>query len=435
MQDVVGGQRVFVRNATGLVRSASLLDLGIFNICGNLVVPFATGLFWAYAVWPRTNFIVSIVLGGVLCSFVWLCWALLAATMPRTGGGYIFNTRILSPPLGFAADWLQFVSAILAMALWTTWLSTVGLSSVFSIWGSLRGNNQVTGWAATVMKEHWTFLLGLVLIVGVFGLAAASLKWSLRLQTATTFIALGGMVLAILVMLFTGNSSYISHFNDYAQPFTNQADSYHWIIAQAKENGFTPASEAGYSAGDTFGAIFVVLTVSIWAWSSAYLAGEMRGARSVGRQIKVMAGFGGFQIVLFLVAVAVFFKTAGTDFFQSVNYLNTIGANPLPAPPYYTLLAGLSTGSMILAALIVFTFVFNIWSGLWQLVAATSRPLFAYSFDGLLPRRLAAVNERTHTPILAIAFLFVCCIGVHAWASFKASASSRSGRTWVCSPS
>jgi amino acid transporter len=421
IQDLAGGQRVFLRNATGLVRSASLLDLGIFNICGNLVIPFALGLFWAYAVWPRTNFLVAIVVGGLLCSLTWLCWAHLAATMPRTGGGYIYNTRILSPPIGFAADWLQFISAILAMALWTTWFSTVGLASIFSIWGTLRGNTDVAGWTATVLEERWTFLLGIALIAAVFAVAIASLKLSLRLQNTTTFIALGGMLLAIIVMLFTGQSEYVANFNDYAQPYTNQADSYHWIIDQAKAQGFTPASEAGYSFGDTFGSIFVVLTVSIWAWSSAYLAGEMRGARSLSRQVRVMAGFGGFQIVLFLVAIAVFFHAAGTDFFQSINYLNTIGANPLPAPPYYTLLAGLTTGSTLLAGLIVFTFIFNIWSGLWQLVGATSRPLFAYSFDGLLPERLARVNERTHTPIFAIALLFFACVGVHAWASFEAT--------------
>src|SRR5206468_973613 len=56
VQETVAGQRVFVRNATGLVKSASALDMAIFNICGNMVIPFATGLFYAYAIWPRTNF-------------------------------------------------------------------------------------------------------------------------------------------------------------------------------------------------------------------------------------------------------------------------------------------------------------------------------------------------------------------------------------------
>jgi APA family basic amino acid/polyamine antiporter len=416
--DLVGGQRVFLRNSTGLVRSASLFDLGIFNICGSLVIPFATGLFWAYAVWPRTNFVVAIILGGIICSFTWVCWALLAATMPRTGGGYIFNTRILSPPIGFAADWLQFISAILAMALWTTWLATVGFAGVFSIWGALRGNDNVAGWATTVSTENWVFLLGLALIFAVFGAAAWSLKKSLWLQNATFLISTGGLVLAVIVMLFTSQSEYISNFNNFAQPYTNEPDSYHSIIAQAREAGFTPHSVGGYSLGDTIGSIFVVLTVSIWAWSSAYLAGEMRGARSASRQLKVMAGAGAIQILLILVATGLFLKAVGSDFFGSINYLNTIGENPLSAPPYYTLLAGVMVGNPIIAALIVFTFIFNIWSGLSQLIGATSRPLFAYSFDGILPQRLAAVNERTHTPIFAIGLLFLACIGVHAWASY-----------------
>src|SRR5947209_6681684 len=93
------GQRIFVRQATGLVREANMLDLMVFNICGSVGIVFVTGLFWAYSVFPRTNMLWAIVIGGVLCSFMWACWALLAATMPRVAGDYVYNSRILHPVL------------------------------------------------------------------------------------------------------------------------------------------------------------------------------------------------------------------------------------------------------------------------------------------------------------------------------------------------
>ncbi len=416
-QDFVEG-RVFVRNATGLVRSASSLDLGVLNICGNLSIPIATGLFYAYAIWPHTDFPVAILLGGLLCAFTWFCWALLAATMPRTGGGYIFNTRIIGPRVGFAADWLQFVSTVIAMALWTTWLTTVGLTGVFAIWGALKNNNTVAGWVPAISHPGWIFLIGCALTFAVFGVAAKSLKLSFRFQNTTFFISLIGLIIAIIALLLVGNASYINHFNTFAHRYTHRQDSYHYIIALAKANGFT---HGGYKLSDTLGSIYVVLTVSVWAWSSAYLAGEQRGARSVGRQLRVMVGSGSFQILILFLTAFVFLHTAGNAFFGSINYLNTIGKNPLPAPPFYTLLAGVVVSNPVLAALLVFSFVFNIWCGLSELVATSSRPLFAYAFDGLLPSKVAEVNERTHTPLYALGLLCIGCIGVTAYASFSSA--------------
>lgn len=221
------------------------------------------------------------------------------------------------------------------------------------------------------------------------------------------------------MLLLTSKATYISNFNHFAFVYTHQRDSYHAIIAQARANGFTPPSVGGYSASDTFNAIYMVLTVSIWAWSSAYLAGEMRHAARLRREVGVMAGSGGVQILIILVATMLFLHTAGSDFFSSINYLNTIGKNPLPAPPYYTLLAGVAFSNKLIVGLIVFSFVFGIWCGFWELIGAASRPLFAYSFDGIMPRRVADVNKRFHTPTGALAVLFVCALIVQAWASYS----------------
>jgi amino acid transporter len=418
VQDTVAGQRVFVRNATGLVKTASAFDMAVFNICGNMVIPFATGLFYAYAIWPRTNFPVSIILGGILCSFTWVCWALLSTTMPRTGGGYIFNSRIIHPAVGFAFDWLLFLSSVLAMALWTTWLSNVALTSAFSVYGSIQNNARVSGWSTTVLSKGWTFGLGLVLIAAVFGLAAISLKGSLRMQNITFLVSTGGLLLGSVIMLFTSTGTFASHFNKYAQPYTKSPDSYHWVITQASKQGFNSPGVAGFSTADTLAAVWVVMTVSIWAWSSAYMAGEMRGANKASRQLKVMAGSGTAQILILLFATTVFLHTTGTTFFTSLNYLNTIGSSPLPAPPYYTLLTGLVATNPLVVGLLVGSFVLGIWAGLWELIGVTTRPLFAYAFDGVLPYKVADVNPRTRTPVFAIGVMAIACVGVHYWATY-----------------
>ena len=418
MQELVGDRRIFVRNATGLVRNARLLDNAVFNVAGTTVIPYATGLFYIFTIFPRANLLLAIVIGGALSAITWWCLALLTATMPRTGGAYVFNTRILGPITGFTADWLDLISSVLAMALWTTWFATVGLSSAFSAWGALEHDARISGWAATLSTHNWTFALGVALTVVMFGIAAVSLRKSLWLQNVTLFISVGGLILAGVIMALTSRGTYIANFNHFAHPYTHVADSYHYVIRKAVAAGYTPASQAGYSGTQTFGSIFVVFTTSIWAWSSMYVAGEMRGARKVRRQIIAMVGAGTFQVLLFLVATWLFFRTAGNTFFVANNYLYTVGKSPLPSPPYYTLLAAVTVRNVVIVGIILFSFVLNIWCGFWQLVWQTSRQVFAYSFDGILPEKLADVSDRTHQPVISLAVLGAACIGFTYWATY-----------------
>jgi len=45
--------------------------------------------------------------------------------------------------------------------------------------------------------------------------------------------------------------------------------------------------------------------------------------------------------------------------------------------------------------------------------------VLTWAFDGLIPQRAAAVNERTHTPVLAIAISTALAIGAAAWVSYS----------------
>ena len=61
----------------------------------------------------------------------------------------------------------------------------------------------------------------------------------------------------------TSRSSFISHFNDFAQPITGNADTYHSVIDTAKKNGADIG--AGFSFSKTIPMIAVVAGISIYA--------------------------------------------------------------------------------------------------------------------------------------------------------------------------
>ena len=87
---------LFLRNATGLVKGWSGFDAFSYSFMSvNLVT---LGMFYSLAVFayvPAANPILSIVLAAIAMTFLAVAYAGLIAAMPRAGGDYIWQSRIL----------------------------------------------------------------------------------------------------------------------------------------------------------------------------------------------------------------------------------------------------------------------------------------------------------------------------------------------------
>ena len=100
--------KTFLRDATGLVRSLSSFDL--FNLSFGQIMPAVGIVFIVSATpyaFPQSNmfdaFLISIVLVGLGPA---LMYGMMAATMPRSGGDYVYTTRVLHPAIGFMTNWI-----------------------------------------------------------------------------------------------------------------------------------------------------------------------------------------------------------------------------------------------------------------------------------------------------------------------------------------
>src|SRR6187431_1369191 len=87
---------LFLRNATGLVKGWSGFDAFSYSFMSvNLVT---LGMFYSLAVFayvPAANPILSIVLAAIAMTFLAVAYAGLIAAMPRAGGDYIWQSRVL----------------------------------------------------------------------------------------------------------------------------------------------------------------------------------------------------------------------------------------------------------------------------------------------------------------------------------------------------
>jgi APA family basic amino acid/polyamine antiporter len=418
-----GGSQLFVRKSTGLVREASALDAVIYNAVFSAPVgaTLAWGVFFALSAFPGADLVWATIISFVLNVPVLIMMALLASSMPRTGGDYVWVSRILSPPLATISNFGAALSAMIGATFWARYFPVFALGPVLVTLGVIFGNDTLQNWGTSFQTDTaWIFAGGLAMIVLMTAIHIAGIRTTFRWQNVFWIIASLGTFLAFVVLLVGTNSDFTKNFNDLNQKFgggDTQA-----VIAAAKAEG-AHADVTNWNA--TLPTIFAIMVFMMWNWWSVYLAGELKSAANRGRQLNIMFGALIWDVVFIVLGVVLLFKVTGYDFMVAVN---TAGneAYKVPTGPWYHFMASLVYNVPILTILIVGSFLF------WRMPAMVGntfmpiRTVFAWAFDRLLPEKLSEVNERTHSPVPAILLVMGLVTAMLAW-----SVVSTDFATWL----
>jgi basic amino acid/polyamine antiporter, APA family len=397
--DVTESLPVFSRKATGLVRELGIRDQIIFNLSGTGTLGIAlVFVLTALLLFPHANLYIAIPIAIVLCVVVWTTYALLSAAIPRVGGDYTFTSRIISPRLGFAFNLCLFLSSALSAGIWAWWMSTQGLSPVFTVIGSVTGSHTFLNWGNSFSPSHHrvTFVTGLIALSACMGLAIRGMRITMRVMGILFTIAAVAWLADILILLFTSHASFVNSINGIGG-------------AHAYAKTVAAAPPAGYTSHDTIGALYDVMTAIVYVYWGAYITSEFKGGNRRNRQLSTMVGAGSVQALLVFVAVVVLLKTVGHAFLSSAvagNFAAPGGATVGTAG--YTYFAALVARNTIPVAILSLAFLGWFLPGQFINSGMAYRALFTWSFDGLLPKRFTEVNDRTHTPVTAIlvAYLF-----------------------------
>src|SRR5256886_16142291 len=100
-----GTTSIFVRNATGLVRELSPFDA--FNLVFSAVlipVGITQMLSFAPTFWPNANVLLSFLFSLPLVLCFGLVYLYFTVAMPRSGGDYVWVSRVLGPGVGFLSN-------------------------------------------------------------------------------------------------------------------------------------------------------------------------------------------------------------------------------------------------------------------------------------------------------------------------------------------
>ena len=419
-------RQLFVRQSTGLVREASALDATIFNAVFSAPVgaTLAWGVFFALSVFQGADLVSATIISFVLNIPVLVMMSLLASSMPRTGGDYVWVSRILSPPLATVSNFGAAFSAMIGATFWARYFPVFALGPTLVTLGVFFDNQGLIDWGNRFQEDNlWIFIGGFAMVALMTAILIAGTKVTFRWQNAFWMIASAGTFLAFIVLAVGSSSAFRDNFNRLSTQFGAEAGAYDRVIESVRDQTSTSPEPGRLSS--TLPAIFVIMVFMMWNWWSVYLAGELKSAANRNRHLTVMFGALAWDVVFIVIGVLLIYKVAGYAFMSAVNTADN-PAYVIPTGPWYHFLAALTVDVPVLTILIVGSFLF--WS-LPAMVGNTFMPVrtvFAWAFDRVLPERLAGVNERTHSPVPAILTVMVLVTLMLIW-----SIAATTFQTWL----
>ena len=385
---------LFQRQATGLVREAGTWSTLIYNI--NFV---SIGLMMLFVIqlepafYPGGDMLASYMLALLIVLPTSLVFSLFAAAMPRSGGDYVYVSRILGPRLGMMSSWINTIWWFIYGGVPSAFFARYGLGPLFRNVGLLSGNSSLVDIGSWFVTPTGTIITGALLIAGLVVIFSLGLGVYFRLQNALFVVAVVGLVITGLVLVAGSQDAFKQNLDHlFGKPNTYQA-----VLDAASNAGFTQAPFNWYWSLIPITWIYLEL---VFNQSSAYIGGEIKRASRI--QIWSMPLAAIISVAIAMLLTGLFERTVGTQFLGAVSFDGgqTLG---LGSAPTFSELASYVSGSTFVALLIGVGFVF--WSYTWlpgQILNA-SRNLLAYSLDGVLPARLGSVNDRYHTPIVSLA--------------------------------
>src|SRR6202171_2633337 len=187
---------LFLRNATGLVKAWSTFDAFIYSFWSiNLITLGLYGMSFVYTV-PDGQLVAGILLFGVLVTFLVITYAMLVSVMPRTGGDYAWQSRVLGGGLGFVLSitgwwfprflWAPIYANILVVQFFSPLAYTLGWSGVAKFFTGQTG-----------IFVSWFIVLAFARIVVTLGMETYA-----RIQKACFWIGLVGLAGGCAPLLF-----------------------------------------------------------------------------------------------------------------------------------------------------------------------------------------------------------------------------------------
>jgi amino acid transporter len=418
MAEAVAPQ-VFTRRASGLVRVMSPYSAFIYNIL-TMGVIFPWTYLWAPTAFQGSNLVLGILFAFLFELPIALAYVWLATSLPRSGGDYVFQSRVFGGGFGFTVVFAFFVVWILQWVALSGWLlASLGIAPTFIGLGVTTGVDAFTDIGTWAAGTTGIIVISVANALIAFVLLVTGFRNYVRFQYVMWYAILISFGIVLLLFLTNDPASAAGKLD----AFAGDVDGVQGFFATAR----TAAADAGVDFAPPFW-LFGTLMVAPIAWTSLQWAtysveqgGEIKNAHVFRNQFFIIVGSLAATAGLLIVLALAMQKGIGEEgiLVASSGYWYgvpeaLIGGNYM----FPNLMAMGLTGSWIIVLLIGVGFILNSFQIVCNCYIGTTRIMVAQGLDGLLPDWFARVHPRWKTPVNAHLAYFVAALPV-IWAFNK----------------
>lgn len=390
-------------------REWSRLDALLYNLMTmNLAVMLAMPVLAGLAFFPAGSLPGAILIAGVFCCAEAAVYVFLASSMPRSGGDYLFQSRLLSPGV---ATVFAFTGVVLGGALWMAiagWFAAmVAVGPLLWAIGRLTDTPEVLSVASFIQSSHGVMLLSGAVICWSALVDLLGLRPYARLQRLFWPLGAGAMLAVVIVVLSLGPDA------------VGDDAPYRLALSRASDLGFD-AGAGGSSLGATLALVPVAAFALIYPGWSVQQAGELREAASLRAETITILGAEAITVAMSAVMTALLLRVVDREGLSAGAwlYFQAPEAMPYPVLPFFWFFdGGLWPSGMVVICLAV---LFNAWFWMWvpDITLAASRVLLATALQRSLPRWLGDVTGRRRLPVKAVVTFSLLCLAPAALFSY-----------------
>jgi amino acid transporter len=385
---VVAVPGVFTRASSGLVRQVSTSDTVYYGAMA-ITIAYMVFIVTAWPSYPGSSMELAtllVIIGGALLGVV---YSLFASIYPRSGGEYVFLSRVVHPSVGFVVSFIQAFWYAFYFGLNGAFFAIYGLAPLFIVLGLQWHSSGLTSAGTWFSSHNGIFIMGSLLVLFIGYMVYRGMRGFFRLQRWAGLFALGSVLLTIVLMIL--GTTGVLHF-----PANFDAIAGHGAYAAVARAGSVPA----FSTLETFYFMVWPAFSILFSVNMVSFSGEVKNFRR-----GPLIGIVGSMIVTGVLMIVMMYYGQGAF---GTRFLQAAPTSPkVPVPPFLNVFASILGNNGFLTILISLWVVFVIPFALGSNVIYSSRAMLAWGLDGVAPGPFANVSERRHTPVFAIVTLVV----------------------------
>src|SRR5215471_5224770 len=413
---------LFLRKATGLVRGWSVRDSLIYAcLATNFVTLGLYEFTFAGPAFPRGQLITATLIGGIWVSFLVIAYTGLVVTIPRAGGDYVWQTRILTSGVGFV---MAVTGWWFILWLWAPIYGNILAVQLFQpIWATLKWT-WPSGGAAWFGTHNGVFIVTLITIAVAGVLVSIGMAGYAKVQRWCFIGGLIGFAVIVGLLLFNSHADFIAAFNREGQHLFGVKNAYAATNHAAAKAGYTTTPLGFGPLGPTMLLLPALMAFLLWPNWGTTLYGEVRGASDFRRVFSGMFFGLWLTVITTVICLLLIAKTVGWDFYQNLNALQYNATPTFGIWPSPFLFAGWLVNNSAFQVILIL--VLSLWFFGWvgSLFLSSTRVIFAAAFDRVLPDRAAEVSERRRVPFYSLLLMLLPAVGLSAVYAYSATFAS-----------